>query len=147
MASDDEYVFATIARTRDLLFRHATPAVRSAGLTVSQFEVLEALSSQGPLTVGGIREAVFGTKGTIPLVVKNLERDGLVSRSADPDDGRVSIISLTEEGRRRVETAYPEVVSSIGRDLAPLSEHEKDQLIRMLHKVESAARAAEGGAR
>lgn len=145
MAADEEYLFAALARVRALLFRHAESVVRARGLTLGQFEVLEALASHGPLSVGAIREAVFGTKGTIPLVVKNLERAGLVRKDPSSTDGRVSIVSLTDEGRQLAERAYPEVVASIRRDLSCLNPEEKDLLLRLLHRIENAANAAEGG--
>ncbi|GLY81083.1 MarR family winged helix-turn-helix transcriptional regulator [Actinoallomurus iriomotensis] len=48
----------------------------------------------------------FGVgKATISRQVKGLEELGLIERRPDPDDGRAHLLVLTEEGRRRVETA------------------------------------------
>jgi DNA-binding MarR family transcriptional regulator len=40
---------------------------------------------------------------TVTRKIQQLERDGLVVRHADPDDGRASRISLTPAGRRTLE--------------------------------------------
>lgn len=142
MGTDAERLFACVSRVRNLLFRHAGVPVRAAGLTLTQFEVLEALSAHGPLSVGQVERAVFGTPGNVPVVIAHLERDGLVSRSRSPEDGRVCVVALTEEGRARVEALYPEVVASLARDLAPLTPQEQGEVTRLLRKVLKAAGAA-----
>jgi DNA-binding MarR family transcriptional regulator len=40
---------------------------------------------------------------TVTRKIQQLEREGLVSRQADPDDGRVARIGLTSAGRRTLE--------------------------------------------
>lgn len=48
----------------------------------------------------------FGVgKATISRQVKVLEQLRLIERRPDPDDGRAHLLVLTDEGRRRVETA------------------------------------------
>ncbi|WP_227837502.1 MarR family winged helix-turn-helix transcriptional regulator [Nocardia aurantia] len=48
----------------------------------------------------------FGVgKATISRQAKVLEQLGLIERRPDPDDGRAHLLVLTDEGRRRVETA------------------------------------------
>lgn len=145
MATDAERLFAAITRVRNVLFRHANGPIRAAGLTLTQFEVLEALSSHGPLSVGQVSEAIFGTPGNVPVVISNLVRDGLASRRRSEEDGRVTIVELTAAGRERIEALYPQVVESLGRDLEPLSREEKSEVMRLLHKVLDAASAAERG--
>jgi DNA-binding MarR family transcriptional regulator len=40
---------------------------------------------------------------TVTRKIQQLEREGLVSRQADPDDGRATRIRLTRDGRRSLE--------------------------------------------
>lgn len=143
MATDAERVFAAVSRVRNLLFRHANVPIHAAGLTVTQFEVLEALSSHGPLSVGQVSEAIFGTPGNVPVVVSNLVRDGLVTRHRSEKDGRVSIVELTPEGRERVEALYPRVVESLEGDLETLTTEEKAQVMGLLRKVLESSKAQE----
>lgn len=70
--------------------------------------MLEALLSKGSLTVGKIKEAVLSSNGTIPVVIGNLQKMGLVERAQDPADHRRSIVSLTKEGRALIERIAPE---------------------------------------
>lgn len=141
MATDAEKVFAAVSRMRNVFFRHANVPIRAAGLTVTQFEVLEALSAHGPLSVGDVSEVIFGTPGNVPVVIGNLERNGMVTRRKSEADGRVSIVELTQEGRACIEGVYPKVVESLERDLEPLDGRERQQIVRLSRKVLHAADA------
>jgi DNA-binding MarR family transcriptional regulator len=41
-------------------------------------------------------------KSRATVIIENLEKRGLVQRSADPNDARVKLISLTPAGQRKV---------------------------------------------
>jgi len=77
------------------------------GLTYPQFQVLEALLHKGELSVGQIRDAILSSDGTVPVVVDNLCRKGLVRRTKDPRDRRRSLVSLTDVGASLIREAYP----------------------------------------
>lgn len=77
--------------------RHTALLVNEQGLTLSQFAVLEALYHKGDLSIGSIKEAVLSSDGTIPVVIGNLQKQGLVVKETDPKDRRRSIVSLTSK--------------------------------------------------
>lgn len=104
---EDSYLIIALHRLVKDLDRE-TAAISSAhGLTLPQFAVLEALLSKGGLTVGEIKKAVLSSNGTIPVVIGNLQKMGLVERAQDPADHRRSIVSLTKEGRALIERIAP----------------------------------------
>lgn len=107
MSTIDEKLLIAISRIRNLLFRDLEIIFRENSLTGTQFAVLEVLMNKGSLSVGEIQKYVLGTSGNIPLVVKNLERDDLVFREKFQNDARVTIISLTENGKNLIEKVYP----------------------------------------
>ena len=55
------------------------------------------------------------SKQTMTTMIRLLERDGLVARRPDPSDGRASLVSLTQRGRR-----LEPVVAEILEDLRQL---------------------------
>ncbi|WP_303814829.1 MarR family winged helix-turn-helix transcriptional regulator [Acidaminococcus timonensis] len=68
-------------------------------LTLSQFAVLEALYHKGCLSVGEVKRLILSSDGTIPVVVRNLVKAGLILRREDPEDHRRCLLELTEKGR------------------------------------------------
>jgi DNA-binding MarR family transcriptional regulator len=83
-----------------------------SGLSPSQGSALAAIHNNGPLTLGALAEHERVAPPTITKVVALLEAEGLVVRSADPADGRVSRVTTTKAGdalvaeSRRRKTAW-----------------------------------------
>lgn len=117
------------------LDRRTLDIARSYGLSFSQFMVLEALYSKGNLSIGEVREAILSSVGTISLVVKNLEKMGYVKRKTDENDKRVSILSLTDEGRAVIEKVIPENEAMIYDYMKDLSGGEIETLLSLLKKL------------
>jgi len=65
--------------------------------------LLEHLQTAGPMRVSDIAECHAVDTSTATVRVQSLQRDGLVDRTADPDDGRVSMIAISPGGRAAVE--------------------------------------------
>jgi MarR family 2-MHQ and catechol resistance regulon transcriptional repressor len=78
-----------------------------AGLTTSQFGVLEALLNLGPLCQKDLGEKILKSSGNITMVIDNLSRRGLVIRERGTEDRRFVSISLTQEGERLIEALLP----------------------------------------
>lgn len=117
------------------LDRRTLDIARSYGLSFSQFMVLEALYSKGNLSIGEVREAILSSVGTISLVVKNLEKMGYVKRKTDENDKRVSILSLTDEGRDVIEKVIPENEAMIYDYMKDLNEEETATLLSLIKKL------------
>ncbi|ASO17965.1 DNA-binding MarR family transcriptional regulator [Actinoalloteichus hoggarensis] len=54
---------------------------------------------KGPRRSGAVAEALLLDPSTISRQVATLVKAGLVERSADPEDGRASLLVITERGR------------------------------------------------
>lgn len=74
-------------------------------LTATQASALASISRAGPLTVGELAEIEHVSSPMITKVAKHLEELGLVTRSDDPADRRVTRLAVTEEGSRRLEAS------------------------------------------
>ena len=99
-------------------------------VTFSQFMVLEALYSKGDLTVGAVREHILSSVGTISVIVNNLVKMKYIERLTDKNDRRVSILHLTEAGRKIISQLAPE------KDvLSVLDEKVKESLVVILRKI------------
>ena len=67
-------------------------------LPVTSILLLEHLEDAGPRRVSQIAACQNVGMPAVTPRLKDLERDGFVTRSADPDDARVSLITLSPAG-------------------------------------------------
>lgn len=67
--------------------------------------------------------------------ISKLENDGYVERKADPNDGRATLIMLTESGRVRAAGLEVERREKLAGVFEPLTQEEKEQLIGLLEKL------------
>ena len=73
------------------------------GLTPSQQSALVSIDLHGPLTLGRLAKIEQVAPPTLTRVVAKLEDDGLVTRTVDEADRRISRVTITGEGRRRID--------------------------------------------
>ena len=132
----DEKLFTLINRLRNYLMRELDSIFRDYKLTSSQFMVLDVLHRHGSLCIKEIQDMILGTNGNVPLVIKNLERDGYISRCKDHCDARCSIISLTEQGSKIINEVCPLQKNKLKSLLQDLDKNLKDKLLADLLDVE-----------
>ncbi len=65
------------------------------------FKVLTILSRSGPIQQVALAHEVDVDKAVMSRAVKQLETLGLVTRTADPSDGRAHLVAMTAGGRAR----------------------------------------------
>ncbi|HEX4867830.1 MAG TPA: MarR family transcriptional regulator [Acidimicrobiales bacterium] len=70
----------------------------TTGLTPSQVSALAVVSGHGPLTLGALAEHERVAPPSITKLVTKLEAVGLVTRTVDPTDRRVTHVSATKAG-------------------------------------------------
>lgn len=59
---------------------------------------LATIENHGPLTPSSLAERERIKRPTATRVLQRLEEEGLIERSADPDDGRSAVVRVTREG-------------------------------------------------
>lgn len=90
------FIGETLDQATDLSARYLSDR---AGLSASAGFLLNRVSREGParLTTLATREGV--SQPSMTQLIQRLERQGLVTRRADPDDGRVALVAMTESGK------------------------------------------------
>lgn len=132
-----EAALTTIRRhqQRASLLRAAMPGqdLATRSLTGAKFRYLDALvAAGGGLGIVEIAELVGVDQPRASRLTAELERDGLVARTRDPDDRRRQLITLTDAGRRPVEQASVRRREHVERALVSLSPSEQRQLADLL---------------
>jgi DNA-binding MarR family transcriptional regulator len=107
----------------------------SPGMLPGTFKVMTMIQKTGSSTVSGIAERMTADKGHISRAVSELEDLGLVERAVDAHDGRIKLISLTEEGRRRLTDARAPYVGRLASVLGDWPLESIDQLTGLLQAL------------
>jgi DNA-binding MarR family transcriptional regulator len=108
------------------------------GLPLTWYDVLLEINSspERRLTMGQLGSVTAVSRTRVSRVVDELVRAGLVTREANPHDGRSAFASLTPAGRATLHKAAPTYVASVHREFADhLSGREAEVLARALRKV------------
>ena len=118
--------------------RLEAPLHREAGLTLFEYMTLSQIS-EAPGRVIRMSELAYLTNGSLSRlsnVVKRLERQGWVTRSPDPEDGRYTLAALTDDGYETVVSAAPTHLRAV-RELVldPLNKADRQALARIAAKL------------
>lgn len=94
-----EQVANDLAAVVGRLLRRLRSSSSESLLTPTQRSVLARLDDGGPATTAALARAEFVRPQSMRLTLGVLEEQGIVRRAPDPDDGRKSVMSITDAGR------------------------------------------------
>ena len=106
--------------------------MQEPGVSYARMRLLGALHCGGPKIMSGISDELGVTRRNITALVDALEEEGLVRRRPHPTDRRATIIELTGEGARTMDTLYDEHRRSVAELFAELSDEDRRELVRLL---------------
>ncbi|WP_417609547.1 MarR family winged helix-turn-helix transcriptional regulator [Parasphingorhabdus sp.] len=121
--------------------RGLTARIKPLGLTTGTFPALLELWESDGLTQKQLVERLDIEQATMANTLARMERDGLIIRKKDANDGRVQRIWLTERGRDLREPAIEAAMAENLETLSCLSEHEQAEFVTTMHKIIAANRA------
>lgn len=96
-----------VQRAARSLARRFDEALRPLGLTNGQFSLLMSLNRPKPAGMGSVASLLALDRTTLTAALKPLERRGLVKVTADPDDRRSRLMTLTPKGTSLLASAMP----------------------------------------
>lgn len=118
--------------------------LEDTGINLGEFDVLATLRRHGrgaKLTPKEIAAATFVTPSGLTSRLARLEKMGLITREADPNDGRGALIKITPAGKRVADRGIEIVLATEDRYMNELSIHMKkglDQsMTRMIKTLDS----------
>ena len=129
------HLWLLLWKAYDSLAAYAHESIRSMGLGLSDFGVLEVLLHKGPLPVNAIGSKIRLTSGSISIAIDRMEEKGLVERRDDPKDRRARVVHLTPEGRKLIACAFTQHAAAMEHATSGLSPAERKEAIRLLKKL------------
>ena len=107
-------------------------------LTAVQYAALSAIGSNPLIDATRLSGLVSLDRSTLGGVLERIEGKGWVSRSSNPNDRRVKLLSLTKEGHKKVAEVAEAVAHVQKRLLDPLTHAERRQLTSLLMAITEA---------
>ena len=118
--------------------RLEAPLQQESGLSLFDYLVLSHVSEAPDrrIRMSELAHLANGSLSRLSNVVKRFEQRGWVVRSPDPDDGRYTVTSLTDEGFEVVQAAAPTHLRTVREFvLDPLTAADLQALTRIAAKL------------
>jgi DNA-binding MarR family transcriptional regulator len=113
----------------------------SPGLSPALTAALATVERHGPLTPSELAEVERIKRPTATRIAAALEREGLIARAPDPADGRVSLLSISPQGRNLLKRLRKRKNAYLSRRLRELPDADVEALE---HAAEVLERLLEG---
>jgi DNA-binding MarR family transcriptional regulator len=110
-------------------------AFAAAGTTGYVSRLLASLADEGAASQAELSRRTGIDPSDVVATVNDLESRKLVTRQRDPGDARRNVITLTRTGRAELARVDAVVAEIQDRFLAPLTDTERRQLVRILTKL------------
>lgn len=109
------------------------------GLTQRQYALLAAVEAGAGRAQAELVRATGIDRSTLADLAARMQTRGLVLREKSPEDARALTITLTEEGRARLDEARPRVAAADRRILAMLPRKRRDGFLKTLAELSAVA--------
>lgn len=118
-------------------------ALRPHELADASYMVLAVLygSSEETASASEVGEACFEKPANLTRVCDDLQARGLITRGERPGDRRAVMLILTDQGRRLIEQALPDVYADFKRACAGFSDSEMRQFATLSERFLAALNA------
>ncbi len=129
----DAYI--KLQRAAETVLSRTTAHLVAYHLTVSQFGVLEALYHLGTLSQRDLAQKLLKSTGNISIVLKNLEKRGLIARERNPADTRYMQVCISDAGRALLASFFDRHVRGIVDEMSILTGEKQEELARLCRKL------------
>ena len=116
----------------------------ASGLSAPRLSALSVVVFGGPLTLGELARAEQVRPPTMTRIVTGLEKDGLVKRSGDPHDRRLTHIAATSKGRKILAAGRARRVEKLASAVSRLKRKELAELGRGVELVRDVVASMRG---
>ncbi|MEU8112670.1 MarR family transcriptional regulator [Micromonospora sp. NPDC048947] len=118
--------------------RRATGTAEHRVLDRAAYVILRHLADAGPQNVSALAARLNLDGSTVTRQVSALQRDGLITRTPDPSDGRGTVISPTPAGLQRMAAVQAARTRLYGDMLADWSPEDRTTLAALLTRLNQA---------
>ena len=134
----DERIAESASRLRLAIVRTARRMRQEAGAELSPtlIAALATIERLGPITPSELADNERVKRPTATRIAAALEKDGLIDRAADPEDGRVCLLSTSREGKALIKRVRSRKNAYLSRRLRKLGDEDVETLERAAEVLE-----------
>lgn len=112
------------------------PFEKQSGLNIKCFHAMH-LIQRGFVQPGDLVKEMGLPHSTVSRILDKLEADGLLARTANPEDLRQIQLALSAAGKTRYEVAWAQYLTCLHTGLGQLPEAELTQTVEALSRLEA----------
>lgn len=132
-----DVVAELITETARTIRRETAGRLDVPGVTPGRLRVLRMLEERGTSRMGELADVLGMAPRSLTTVADELSALGLVTRSADPDDRRATLVNTTSRGSQLVQEAEKARTKIVAQIFAGLSPNQVAELEALLSKAAS----------
>lgn len=108
---------------------------RCTGISPSRLRILQQLYHVDEISQSTLQKEVGIDSAAVTRHLKQLEATGVVSRRNNPDDNRITLVRLTDQGREEIISFKKEKAQFVTQMLKDFNEQERSALSEILARM------------
>ena len=130
------FIAASVGRLSHLFPRWMSAKIEKVhDVTSSQILAIFIISQQEQITMGQLAQMLDLTPRAITGLISGLEEKKFVIRNKDKNDARISWLSLSQDGKKFLKLARPDVSKKFSGLFEILTKKEQIELVRVVEKL------------
>lgn len=131
----DDYLAALLAQASELISSEFHHVVRQHGFSVSEWRVMASLADGKPISIGQLAQVTVTKQPTITRLLDRMEAKKQVERLPHDSDRRVTLVRITKDGAKTVETLVALAKDHEQHVLAPFGLARAEELKKTLRQM------------
>jgi len=123
------------SRAAHTMVSHFMRGVRQFDLRTVDFSVLSVMGHQPGVTSRQLCQILNVLPPNMVVLLRDLDKRGLIERTPHPTDGRAMGLSLSASGKALIKKAEKAASDADGQGIAHLTATERKTLVRLLQKI------------
>lgn len=126
-----DYLFSSVGKH----FTNARKGFKQANVSGPEFFLLRHIQMQGPRSISQLADQLALNQATVSNVVNSAQQKELVRKKKDSEDRRITIIQITDKGKKTVDQLQQQRFERLRNILNHLSTDELRTLEQIFSKL------------
>jgi homoprotocatechuate degradation regulator HpaR len=133
-----------LLRAREAVMGPIRESLAASGISEQKWRVLRVLEEAGPMDLTRLAAEACLQLPSLTRIAKAMVAEGLVERTADPEDGRRAVLAVTDAGRRLIAAHAPAGAAVFARIEVAFGKERTEALLDLLEALRGSQLGAGG---